>query len=56
MTGLLRLTTARPPDRLQSGKLEAIQLGMTAPQARQLAGDLLKMAAAIEAQPKGTAQ
>jgi hypothetical protein len=56
MTGLVRLETAQNEGQLRSGKYQATQLALTAPQARELAAALLRMAEAIEAQPLGSAQ
>lgn len=44
MTGLLRLETAQSEDQLQSGLVGSVQLAMTAPQLRELAQALLRMA------------
>lgn len=56
LTALLRLESVRSEAELQRGAVQALQLAMTAPQCRSLAAALLKMAAAIEAQPRGTRQ
>lgn len=56
MTGLLRLETAQSEDQLQSGQFQAVQLAMTAPQMRELADLLRRMAEAVEGQPLGNAQ
>lgn len=56
MTGLLRLETAQNDDQLRTGQFQAVQLAMTAAQLRELSSLLLRMAKAVESQPKGTAQ
>ena len=56
MYGLLRVRFVRGEDQLQRGEFEAVQVGMTAQQARQLADDLRQMAERIEATDWGSPQ
>lgn len=56
MTGLLRLEFVHSEDQLRKGECEAVQLGMTSPQLKELAQALLKMADRIDGQARGTKQ
>ncbi|WP_354291146.1 hypothetical protein [Sphingomonas sp. PvP055] len=56
LTLLLRLKTTNSAERLQKEDFDNVQIALTIPQARELAQDLLRMAAVVEAQPKGTMQ
>jgi hypothetical protein len=51
MTAMIRIQFARSDDQLQTGATEAVQLGMTAAVARELAAAFLDMADRIDLQP-----
>lgn len=56
MTGLFRFETATSEEKLLCGEFEALQVGMTVAQMRELASALLRTADTVEGQPPGTKQ